>query len=85
MQEFIKPVGQARLRRTNQGLFQIHMKGRQSYEGSPQLIFQQAVKYGLNPSEVSLAMDLLVRNQDDYAEFGIFGSLIYTTKDERKH
>ena len=72
-----------RLRDLKNGFFQIHKQGGPAFEGTPRLLFDKAVMLGIKPQELAYAVQELQKKDDDYAEFGINGTFIFTKKDKK--
>lgn len=75
--------GEMKLRDKKNGLYQIHSK-HGAFEGPLNLIYWQAVEWGLTTSELDFGIKVMKRENHDYATFGIFGGFIFSANDERK-
>ena len=73
--------GEMRLRDLKNGLYQIHSK-HGAFEGRLNLIYWKAVKWGINPVDLAFAVKLMKTENHDYANFGVFGGLLYSAKDD---
>ena len=73
-----------RLRDLKDGMYQIHSKKQGAMEGPLQPIFRQAIEWGVVPKDLIYAIRHLKSSGDDYADFGIFGSFIFSMKDKKK-
>lgn len=73
-----------RLRDLKNGKFQIHVKDGEAYEGTLNMILRQCLKIGLDLNEVETAILELEFMGHDYAEFGVFGTFMYSMMDEEK-
>ena len=69
-----------RLRDLKNGLYQIHKKNGPAYEGTPKLIFKRAVQLGVVEEELTAAVTQLTYYGHDYADFGVYGRLMWTKK-----
>lgn len=69
-----------RLRDLKNGQYQIHKSNGPAYEGTPLLIFTQAVKMGVNQKELIQAVHILTKSDHDYADFNDFGRLTKTKR-----
>ncbi len=72
-----------RLRTLKNGLYQIHSKTGQAYEGTPRSVFTTAIKMGVKEQELTYAVQQLEERNDDYADFGNFGKFLYTKRDKQ--
>lgn len=72
-----------RLRDLKNGKFQIHVNNGPAYEGTLKQILRECKRFRMNLDEVEIAIMELHRLDDDYAEFGIFGSFMFTMRDEK--
>lgn len=70
-----------RLRDLKNGLFQIHKKNGQAFEGTPRSIFSVAIKMGIEEKELAYAVNQLQASNHDYADFGVNGRFLFTKKD----
>lgn len=64
-----------RLRDLKNGLYQIHKKGGQAFEGTPTPILQAAVKMGVSQNSLIQATLELQRSGKDFADFDEYGRL----------
>lgn len=71
-----------RLRDLKNGFYQIHKEKAGAFEGTPTLIFTQAIKWGVVEKELIAAVHMLSRNDDDYADFNDYGRLKWTKKNQ---
>lgn len=70
-----------RLRDMKNGLYQIHKENeKHAYEGTPQSVFMQAVKWGVVQRELVAAVNELSNKGHDYADFNDYGRLKWTKK-----
>lgn len=77
-----KGVGLFRLKMVDYDVFQIHSpKG--AFEGHKDVIFAKAESLGVQPQDLPLAVDEMMRKGHNVAEFGIGGGFIFTKKDVR--
>ncbi len=76
--------GQVRLRDLKNGLYQIHSTKHGAFEGTLNPIFWEAVKWGVEAKELNYAVKHLNESGDDYADFGVFGSFMFSSKDSTK-
>lgn len=68
-----------RLRDLKNGLFQIHGP-KAAFEGTPRSIFTQAVKMGVSINALTLAVNVMSRENHDYADFSNQGTFLHTKK-----
>lgn len=74
--------GQVRLRDLKNGTYQLHSKKHGALEGDLHPVFWEAVNWGVSASELTHAIEELTKKGDDYAEFGMLGSFLFTAKNE---
>lgn len=72
-----------RLRDLKNGLWQIHVSNGPAYEGTFSKIYRECVRLGLPHKEIEDAVVELRNNEDDYAEFGVFGTFMFTMRDKK--
>jgi hypothetical protein len=75
-------VGSYRLRDLKNGQYQIHQQNGQAFEGTWELIDLMAQEMGVDPLSLVIARKELTDNNDDYAEFGIYGTFLFTRRNE---
>lgn len=69
-----------RLKILNNGLYQIHSRDMGAFEGTPNIIKQKAIEIGIQPEELNYAENLMKTLGDDIAEFGYYGTFLFTDK-----
>lgn len=72
--------GQVTLRDLKNGLYQIHSAKHGAFKGALNSTFWEAVKWGVEAKELNYAVKHLAESGDDYADFGVFGSFIFSSK-----
>lgn len=72
-----------RLRDLKNGSYQIHVANGTAFEGSLKAIVKKCVELRLRLPEVQEAIIELHRLNHDYAEFGVFGTFMYTMQDRK--
>ena len=78
-----REVGMFRLRDLKNGVYQIHKKDGEAFEGTLKAIFRASVELGVRVPDFELAVNEMTKNGHDYAEFGIFGRFIYSATDRK--
>lgn len=73
-----------RLRDLKNGLFQIHKKSGEAWEGTPKILFNKAMNLGVPEGELTKAVHRLTATGDDYADFESDGRFKFTSKGKRK-
>ncbi len=73
-----------RLRDLKNGQYQIHKKNGMAYEGTKDGIAHAAVKLGVDEKELGFAFEELEKRGHTVAEFGVYGKLIFTDRDQKK-
>lgn len=69
-----------RLKLLKNGQYQIHSKTGVAYEGCRELVTLKALELGIKRDELEFAFFDLDLYGHNCAEFGIFGSMLYTRK-----
>lgn len=64
-------------------LYQIHHKHHGMLEGTYNKVFWEAVKWGVDSSEMRVALSQLSQTGNTHADMGIFGNFILTFNDEK--
>lgn len=65
-----------RLRDLKNGLYQIHKKNGEAFEGTPKTIFETAIKMGIQPVELTFSVNAMYRDHAHYADFDSSGRLV---------
>lgn len=73
-----------RLRDLKNGQYQIHVQNGPAFEGTWLAISTIGEDCGVDPSEMEVAKQALADSGHDFASFGINGTFMYTSLDERK-
>lgn len=71
-----------RIRDLKNGKYQIHFYSGEAFEGSLQQITRLALRKALEFKSFENAIVEMEQTGNTYAEFGIFGTLLYTAQDE---
>lgn len=71
-----------RLKNLKNGFYEIHKSGGPAFQGTPKLIFEKAIELGVHREDLTHAVNELTVKNDDYAEFGMFGRFIFTSKNK---
>lgn len=69
-----------RIRDLKNGLYQIHASEGKAFEGTIQHIFAIGLAWGLDEEDMIAAVMEMTDNGHDYAEFGRYGRLIFTSR-----
>lgn len=72
-----------RLRRLKNGKYQIHKLGGKAFEGPRALILRAAFEMRVDISDFRYAVKTMRRLNHDYADFGIFGTFLWTAADSK--
>lgn len=75
--------GQVRLKDLKNGLYQIHSSKHGAFEGALNPIFWEAVSWGVETKELNYAVKHLAESGDDYADFGVFGSFMFSGRNKK--
>lgn len=79
-----KPIGTGTtIRRLDDGIFTIKNSNLGSASGNSERIREIAINLGLQKPDVNEAFHNLIHSEHNVANFGMFGTLIYTMREER--
>lgn len=69
-----------RLKKISETVYQIHSKYKGAFEGSLNSIVKKAVEMGVDVDEVETALVEMMKNDHKVAEFGMFGSFMWSSE-----
>lgn len=72
-----------RVRSLKNGTFQFHMQNGPAFVGSRLAITTTAVDFGVDADELEFALAEMVKLDHDYAEFGIYGTFLFSDYDKK--
>lgn len=71
-----------RLRDLKNGLLQIHKSNGPAFEGTVKTVLTEAIKLGVDPYELDIAVNEMRRNAHDYADFTVSGKFMYSRRNK---
>jgi hypothetical protein len=74
-----------RLRDLKNGLFEIHKQHGEAWQGTPKILFNKALSWGIPESELTKAVNKLTATGDDYADFESNGRFKFTQKGKKRN
>ncbi len=61
-------------------IWEIHSEKYGIFKSSSALVFRKAIRWGIRYSDLEYAIDSMLKNDHDYADFGMYNTFIFSAK-----